>query len=284
MDIENILRLVTRRAQNTFKAGSSTHIPYSTKDIDCIGDTLNPNIEKFIDTFFKVHTNVEKMRNTLIQRKKDDDIPYSYAYYTVNKFRRNLAGNCHELSDYALHELMKLHSLEIFHHYRKIDRNPTFIVSCSLTAPYDHVFIMIYHPRTCSDDIQHEFDKLNTLQPEAWICDPWADIICQGSQYPFEWQKKMQIWYVNDHYVPSVVDSQKCNEIKTDMYNQCFSPLRQLIFTTIRDKAEVILLNRAFIDGTGKLYQLTDKNIITDYNTSEMNNMSYTKLFDYYKE
>ncbi|PHM30190.1 hypothetical protein [Xenorhabdus innexi] len=118
MTIENILRLVIQRARSTFARGSSNNVIFHTKNID-ITENIHSSIDKLKN---KVKTNnaiIKDMRIRLENKHKEEvgklkDPYYCHTYYTVNKFKRNLSGNCQELCLYSFHELMKLHSFEIF--------------------------------------------------------------------------------------------------------------------------------------------------------------------------
>ncbi|AOM39704.1 hypothetical protein A9255_03330 [Xenorhabdus hominickii] len=69
-----------------------------------------------------------------------------YKCYNESKFKMNLVGNCDELSNYAFHYLIKLHSLKIFNYYKNEDPNPNKIIYFILyeaLQPYDHVVISI---------------------------------------------------------------------------------------------------------------------------------------------
>ncbi|WP_237385125.1 hypothetical protein [Xenorhabdus sp. Sc-CR9] len=226
MTIEDILKHVTKRAKNAFLAGSSTHFPFHTKDIDMIGrsNKQNPNMIKLKHDYDIIDDSIEDMR----YRLGNKGISYCHSYYTVNKFKKNLAGNCQELSYHAFHELMKFHSLEIFNFYRKIDKHPIYIALCGPPEPYDHGFIVLYHPL---NQMPYPIRELRKLQPDSWICDPWADIVCKGSQYPEEWNKKMRIWDDNNHCVISK-DSQGYVNSEKNIYKQFFSPLREPVKRT----------------------------------------------------
>ncbi|MBD2811476.1 hypothetical protein ID853_11415 [Xenorhabdus sp. Vera] len=282
MAIEDILKNVTRRAKNTFSSGSSTHIPFHTKDIDVVGENeiCNPNIKKLFNGSDLVNDQIRQMR----ARLRSKSIDYSHTFYTINKFKKNLGGNCHELSQYVFHDLIKNYSFEIFNFYRGIDNNSTYIVMCGAPKPYDHTFVTIYHPSTTEND---PISKLQHLQPEAWICDPWADIICKGLQYPYEWDKTMKTWYDNSHYIITN-ESLRYSEVRNDRYNQFFSPLRDQAYYTIpillNPNSKIDLYYLAFINSKGELNQITTELNITDYNISQMDNMNHKKLYNYYNE
>ncbi|SIP74053.1 hypothetical protein [Xenorhabdus innexi] len=136
---------------------------------------------------------------------------------------------------------------------------------------------MIYHPQDIQASLIPQFQR---IQPEAWICDPWADISCKGSQYSQKWREKMREWHNNHHYVLTNNSYQHENEIY-DNYETFFSPLRENIYNIIQPELTYKLLKLAFIKNTGKLIQMS-KDGVSDYNISEMNNMSYSELSKYY--
>ncbi|WP_340608657.1 hypothetical protein [Xenorhabdus bharatensis] len=278
MNIENILARVVIRAKGTFGKDSATHICLGTKNIEGMTIEEKNNRKTLFNSAYKHYENTKSIRDRL----KKKDISYCHAYFTINKFKRSLTGNCQERSQYVFHELMKFHSFEIFNFYIKKDKNPTYIALCAAPQPYDHAFIMIHHPTTKQ---KHPLRELKTLPPEAWICDPWAEIICKGSQYPDNWKKKMEEWERDSHYVLST-DSSQLKENTPDKYNTLFSPLREHVLNAISFNYEFRLINVAFIDDKGNLYNIVhnnDKCETVAYNISEMNNMTYAEMNKYYK-
>ncbi|PHM30191.1 hypothetical protein Xinn_03445 [Xenorhabdus innexi] len=90
----------------------------------------------------------------------------------------------------------------------------------------------------------------------------------------------MREWHNNHHYVLTNNSYQHENEIY-DNYETFFSPLRENIYNIIQPELTYKLLKLAFIKNTGKLIQMS-KDGVSDYNISEMNNMSYSELSKYY--
>jgi hypothetical protein len=275
MTIENTLKMVVRRTKNTFQAGTSTCIRFDTKNI------INTTGESNENTIVLNHL-IERSDKRLGQMRKDinqRDVSYCHHYYTINKFERKLTGNCHELAEHTFHELIKFHSLEIFNFYRKINKNPIYIVLCATEYPSDHVFVMIHHADTNQHlppfdsppelDLFSLFKELKSIHPTDWICDPWADIVCKGQQYPFEWQKKMHSWYSDNCYVRNR-DSLRPKAAPANTYNELYSPLRKSVINMITPSLYIKPIKIVFIHGdTGQLYQLEKKrNKIIKYDIS----------------
>jgi hypothetical protein len=58
----------------------------------------------------------------------------------------------------------------------------------------DHEFLMVNAPNVLNST-QNILPPLNehTLS-NAWVCDPWASIVCSARDYPTQWKAKMEKW------------------------------------------------------------------------------------------
>ncbi|MDC9595563.1 hypothetical protein [Xenorhabdus anantnagensis] len=274
MLMETILRNVIKKTQSVFIGGSSNRFYFETKKIDKVGENESPIVHKLINT---IEQKEEKISNLRIKEKQiysqngSESIPQCYKYFTENKFKTNLVGNCDELSTYAFHYLIKNYSLEIFNYYKNLDPDPKKIIYITMyeaQEPHDHIFINIYH---MEDKISSEQMKeaLSSIQSESWICDPWADIICKGKTYHFKWQSKMLEWYNSNCFVTNKSIREKIAD--TGRYNNLFSPLKPVTYNAINQNSKFRVVELAFFDQDGNITILTRDDKIVPYNISEIN-------------
>ncbi|MDC9590679.1 hypothetical protein PSI23_15635 [Xenorhabdus sp. XENO-10] len=274
MLMETILRDVIKKTQSVFIGGSSNKFFFETKKIDKVGEYESPIVHKLINTIEQKEEKISKLRieeKQIYSQNGSESIPQCYKYFTKNKFKTNLVGNCDELSTYAFHYLIKNYSLKIFNHYKKPDPDPKKIIYITMyetQEPYDHIFINICH---MEDKISSEQMKeaLLSIQSESWICDPWADIICKGKNYHYKWQSKMIEWFSSNCFVTDKNIREKI--ANTERYNNLFSPLRPVIYNAIRQDSKFNVLELAFFDQDGSITTLTRDDKIAPYNISEIN-------------
>ncbi|MBD2795236.1 hypothetical protein ID856_01605 [Xenorhabdus sp. 18] len=253
MLIENLLRDAMRKAQNTFMGGSSNKFYFHTRAIDKVNEYEPPAAQELEDIIYKKLEQLDKLRkNTDITTK----IPYHYKYFTENRFRDRLIGNCGELSNYAFHYLIKQHSFQIFNYYRQKDpdrKKIIYIIMYSAPQPYDHVFISIHYMEDKIDSAEMKA-VLSHIQAESWICDPWADIVCKGKEFYYRWQSKMIEWYRENNFV--VTQDIAGTIADTGRYNTLFSPLRLNILNIVQQNSTFEISKLVFIDQDGNIATL----------------------------
>ncbi|OTA18904.1 hypothetical protein Xbed_02890 [Xenorhabdus beddingii] len=267
MLIKDILHDVVKKTQTAFMGGSSNKIPLETKNIDKIGKNEPAIISKFKDVFLKKDYLVKELRKFTDLRNNIDKLPLIYTRINERKFRINLVGNCGEHCKYALHYLIKNHSFKIFNIYKDIDQNPRnniYITIYKVSPPYDHSFIHICYMTERAHSIMDEKTFLS-IKPDPWICDPWADIICRGSEYLQEWKIRMTQWNNNNM---CVIASDSGNFMTTDTgrYPKFLSPLRPNVYNIISDTSHYVPLKTLFIDNRGNIQEYKDNGEIISYN------------------
>ncbi|PHM75228.1 hypothetical protein [Xenorhabdus kozodoii] len=275
MLIENILRNVIRKTQSVFMGGSNNKIYFKTKNIDKVGEHEPPEVHDLTKLLKKKTELLDKLREN---QNKMKNIPQCYTYYTKNKFKTNLVGNCDELSTYAFHYLIKNHSLQIFNYYRQQDpdrKKIIYIIMYGAQKPYDHVFLSIHY---MEDKISKKeiIEALSHVQAESWICDPWADIICKGKEFHYKWRSKMTDWYHANIFRTPNSDDRTIND--TGRYESLFSPLRPEVFNTIQENSTYDVLELAFFDQDGNITTLAKNEKIMPYDISNIDNSVFTSL------
>ncbi|MBC8951550.1 hypothetical protein [Xenorhabdus sp. PB62.4] len=157
----------------------------------------------------------EEKYDCIMEEKKRDD---------------SLVGNCNELSITAFMYLARNRAKDIYNLYKNSFTTETSgeiqpiyieIISPSPLSRYDHCFIMFYYPPHTYDhkfqdkEIAPRNKKYKPIPNGAWICDPWANIVCLSEHYHANWQNKMINWAIDGKYLalnnappPSVYKSQ----------------------------------------------------------------------------
>ncbi|CDG18124.1 hypothetical protein [Xenorhabdus doucetiae] len=277
MLIKYLLHDAMRKAQNTFMGYSSNKFHFHTRAIDKINGNEPPAVQELINIMLEKDKQLNKLRaNTDITTK----IPYHYKYFTENKFRARLVGNCGELANYAFHYLIKKHSFQIFNYYRQKDpdrKKIIYIIMYSAPQPYDHVFISIHYMEDKIDSAEMKA-VLSHIQAGSWICDPWAEIVCEGEKYFSQWKNKMEEWYDKKKFV--VTQDIAGTIPDTDRYKTLFSPLRPNIFNIVQQNSIFHVSELVFIDQDGNIATLakdgTDN--IIPYDISEIDKSALTSL------
>jgi hypothetical protein len=82
-------------------------------------------------------------------------------------------GNCGEMGAIAQNYVLR-------------EGGDAFLIA--FAVPGDHAFAVV--------GFQHGDEQLPMSQwnDEAFICDPWANIVCKPAQYLFAWKQKMRKW------------------------------------------------------------------------------------------
>ncbi|MBE8596626.1 hypothetical protein [Xenorhabdus sp. BG5] len=132
------------------------------------------------------------------------------------ELKKSLVGNCNELSITALMYLARNRAKDIYYLYKDSfttdtsgEIQPIYIevISPIPISRYNHCFIMFYYPPHASDyqsqnkEINQLYKTYNKLPSEAWICDPWANIVCLSQNYNANWQNKMISWAIDGKYL-----------------------------------------------------------------------------------
>ncbi|OTA18903.1 hypothetical protein Xbed_02889 [Xenorhabdus beddingii] len=277
MLIKDILHDAVKKTQTAFMGGSTNRFYLETKDIDKTGKKEPEIACRLLDTAAKKSITLHKLRAFTTMGDHIDRLPYIYSYINESKFKLNLVGNCSEYCKYALHYLIKYHSFKIFNLCKNINSNPSnhiFFILYETPSPNDHCFINLYH---MTDQVREKFnnDTFSHIQPDSWICDPWADIVCRGKEYPQQWKNRMKQWYYNNIYV-ATSDSKMFMETKTDRYNQFYSPLRPNVYNIISDIFRYIASAVIFIDNVGKIMTINDGKVVP-YNMGEISRSELSK-------
>ncbi|AOM39703.1 hypothetical protein A9255_03325 [Xenorhabdus hominickii] len=76
-------------------------------------------------------------------------------------------------------------------------------------------------------------EAFSRIQPESWICDPWADIICKGKNFSDKWKFKMIEWEEKNMFI--IAEDIENKKVNTNRYRTLFSPLREKIFHIIQE-------------------------------------------------
>ncbi|MDC9613510.1 hypothetical protein PSI19_06330 [Xenorhabdus khoisanae] len=132
----------------------------------------------------------EEKYNCIMEEKKRDD---------------SLVGNCNELSITAFMYLARNRAKDIYDLYKDSfttdasgEIQPIYIeiISPIPTSRYEHCFIMFYYPphtyahKFQDKEIKPMYKTYNPIPNGAWICDPWANIVCLSENYNKNWEKK----------------------------------------------------------------------------------------------
>ncbi|MDR0217506.1 MAG: hypothetical protein LBI71_01260 [Enterobacteriaceae bacterium] len=104
----------------------------------------------------------------------------------------NHAGNCDQYAVKAF-ELLRERMERIADIYSdKFSILAVGIMSNRAESNFGHTFLMLANYHFNRNQLPNIFQK--NINSEAWICDPWANIVCQSHQYPLEWNIKMLKW------------------------------------------------------------------------------------------
>ncbi|MDX7987503.1 hypothetical protein FE392_09190 [Xenorhabdus sp. 12] len=116
-----------------------------------------------------------------------------------------LVGNCNELSISVLMYLAELNKDNLSQYFRydsnTAPQNDMQSIYIEILAPVRastyHCFVMVYFPprihnyqfkNTNMNPLYKTYDK---LPDGAWICDPWAEIVCLAEEYDAHWKDTM---------------------------------------------------------------------------------------------
>ncbi|PHM46224.1 hypothetical protein Xmau_00630 [Xenorhabdus mauleonii] len=110
-------------------------------------------------------------------------------------------GNCLLLAIYSLYYLKKIHKHTFRYLFYKMESNHTHdsplltLQVISLLKPYSHSFVMVSPPNNNEEKPYLGMQTPpNQFPRDAWICDPWADIICPAISYDEKWKITMSKW------------------------------------------------------------------------------------------
>ncbi|MDC9596047.1 hypothetical protein [Xenorhabdus anantnagensis] len=152
---------------------------------------------KLQEKLYYLRTDEEKYDHIMSERKND----------------ALLVGNCKELSLIAFMYLAKEKASNIYHLYKnsftanKSGEIHDIYIEVLAAAPlsrYDHCFVMLYYPpHTYDKKFQNKKidEEYNILPSGAWICDPWANIVCLSENYDTHWKSKMASWAKDGKYL-----------------------------------------------------------------------------------
>ncbi|PHM40334.1 hypothetical protein Xmau_02095 [Xenorhabdus mauleonii] len=239
MTIEQILQNTMREAQSIFK-GKSHNISYY--DINILPkEKRKPYTEKEMER--RVNSFRKLQEELLIIRYSSEKI-YNEL---ISERSRNLVGNCFFLSIFVLQHFIKTYKQRLCQLFYPPDidlSKLTSLLSLQLIVtnkPYNHVFVLICPPsyilpqRTIGEKYNpNEFPK------GAWVCDPWANIVCPAHDYNNAWKFRMAEWNAKGKTVLIERTKTKYNE------NLNYSPLGFYNYMAIQESKknidEIIIL------------------------------------------
>ncbi|MDX7987194.1 hypothetical protein FE392_07595 [Xenorhabdus sp. 12] len=161
--------------------------------------------------------------------------------YTVEKQNELLAGNCPDYCNAAYHYLIQQRVDDILSFYNAMHNTPSYVYVqiIATQGKYDHVFILINSfnnkkGQPILGQLYHELPR------GAWVCDPWAKIVCCAEDYNDRWKSKMSKWHLLG----------KCLVLSSNDSNQF--PLKKDTYLTIQNSVKKIL-NQAIISPDGNI-------------------------------
>ncbi|MDC9594372.1 hypothetical protein [Xenorhabdus sp. IM139775] len=249
---ENILNQAIRYSHNIFK-GKTANISYYSPEFR--GE--NKKTRHSSEAIQKRNEKLDKLQNELYQLY-DLEEQYNYILSIQN---HNLVGNCNELSFIVFMYLLKKESKEILEYYRKNSlsgsskkENPIYIqIIATAHPPYNHSFVMISCANDYPDSKMQIDNKYIDLPENAWICDPWANIVCLSKNYNTQWKNKMHQWSAQGKclYLGNLSQPSKNQLVATPPGDE-FSPINHNIYFTIQNSKKVIQ-HRAIITPNGNI-------------------------------
>ncbi|MDR0217846.1 MAG: hypothetical protein LBI71_03020 [Enterobacteriaceae bacterium] len=198
--INNILLDAIRHARIIFRGKTTNKTYYNTEHLNKIKRKKysiervrerEDRHDKFLDRIFKIK-NITKKYDYFLSRSRN------YRWHN-----QSLIGNCGELSISALCYLAQQRSQDLLNWVinsgkRNIENKTTaiYILNIEFINPYDHMSTVILFPENNQNlpkinKIYHSYDD---LPDNSWVCDPWANIVCQYREYHSQWRNKMDKW------------------------------------------------------------------------------------------
>ncbi|MDC9597280.1 hypothetical protein [Xenorhabdus anantnagensis] len=227
MKIEEILRDTVQKTKSTFK-GKSYNIEY-------IDLNVLPEEKRFLYTKEGIERRniiFDDLHEELLQKKLTNKEIYKHLRKNKDSY---LVGNCMLLSIFSFCYLKEKHknSLRALFYNPTIDYTEfnsllTLQILC-IQAPYSHAFVMVCPPSNTETKPELcMISEPNVFPQNAWICDPWANIICPAIDYDTMWKIKMAKWNLKGKTVHAVNQD---FENKAD-FNE--SPLSKYSYTAIQ--------------------------------------------------
>jgi hypothetical protein len=97
-----------------------------------------------------------------------------------------------------------------------------------IADPHDHVFLMVGQCLSWERRFPTSWGDYFT---SAWVCDPWANIVCPANYFPFEWETKMLKW----HHSGKKIRVEALNNVTKKYDAKLVSPYEDLILvSTVR--------------------------------------------------
>ncbi|WP_340622304.1 hypothetical protein [Xenorhabdus siamensis] len=165
-----------------------------------------------------------------------------------NEKGNSLVGNCFELSLVAFMYLANNKAKELNQAFKinSMKSKPIYIKIMS-TSPkrYNHSFVML-------SQIKNEYINRN-LPKGAWICDPWANIVCRSEEYNAQWKNTMHQWEAQGKYLNLSESHQlPTNKISGKLCEDRFSPLYKDTYFMV-ENSEKITAHQTIIKPDGQV-------------------------------
>ncbi|OTA18902.1 hypothetical protein Xbed_02888 [Xenorhabdus beddingii] len=218
MLIEDILRKTLRLTQYVFAGGAGNKFFYRSELMPATESCRNVDLSIRLK-----HLHLQQLRTEMEETTK---MSQQYDYLIRNRPASGFVGNCGEYSYFAFYHLMKMCPADIRKTYTTNKECPIYVQLPVLLQPYDHTFILIYQADSLSYH-PNRFLKFNAIPSDAWVCDPWADIICLAQHYDDVWKNQMAKWHQKGLCIRTVLSDEKL------AHNQNYSPLRERTYTNI---------------------------------------------------
>jgi len=181
--------------------------------------------------FKRVHTSymdrIKPIRQDYLREELEDLQPYEeYKYIKKHNEDRDpleLCGNCHELCTVAFYYLVNNYIELVKHYSTHVD-----IHFIEIADQHDHAFLMVGQYLSWDRQLPASWGG---YLPSAWVCDPWANIVCPANYFPFEWEAKMLKW----HHAGKKLRIEALNHVTRRYEVKLVSPYEDLIsVSTVR--------------------------------------------------
>ncbi|WP_340610268.1 hypothetical protein [Xenorhabdus bharatensis] len=164
-------------------------------------------------------------------------------------------GNCYEYSLVAFFYLQQQRNQDVLNEFKS---------SCTIEIigtypPYSHNFVLIVPDQgSITRNIGDTFIR-NQLPANSWICDPWANIVCEAKFYSIEWRLKMEKWSNNKKHILGVLDANGVPMDHADPRDDSMYYLAEKSITKIVDLIKLEYEKEERLNNIGELLMSLDK-------------------------